>query len=98
MDGLAPGVMGDAEHGALRYGGMLGHGVLDLGGIDVPAAADDHVLDAVDDVDEAVLIHASGIAGMDPAVAQRRRRLLGLVPIAQHGVGAAHTDLAHGAA
>jgi hypothetical protein len=51
---------------------------LDLARIDVGAAADDHVLGAVLQRQEAVGIEAADVAGMQPATAQRRRRRLGL--------------------
>ena len=55
MHRLAPAFAWDADHRALRDRGKLRHHVLDLGRIHVLAAGHDHVLDAVDDVDEPVL-------------------------------------------
>ena len=49
-------------------------------------------------IDVALLVHAGAVAGVQPAVAQRLRGLLGLVPVAQHHVRAAHHDLADRAA
>ena len=72
---------------------------LDLGGIDVFAAADDHVLHPVLDVDIAVRVHIGGVAGADPAIGgQRVRGRFGQVPVAEHVVGRAGDDLSHLAA
>ena len=42
--------------------------LLDLGGSDVLAAGDDHVAEAVVDVEEAVVVDAAEVAGVQPAV------------------------------
>ena len=68
--------------------------VLDLARVDVVAAADQHVVLAVEDVDEAVLVHAPDVAGMQPAVAEGLGRRLGAVPVIGHELGAATDDLA----
>ncbi|MNZ73127.1 hypothetical protein D3C78_915290 [compost metagenome] len=77
---------------------MAGDGGLDLGGIDVLAAADDHVLQPVADVDEAILVHVAAVTGMHPAIAQRLGGCFRLLPVAEHDVRPLHHDLAHGAA
>jgi hypothetical protein len=41
--------------------------LLDLARVDVLAAADDHVLDAPDDVDVALVVHRREVAGVHPA-------------------------------
>ncbi|GAM51318.1 hypothetical protein NS07_v2contig00232-0005 [Nocardia seriolae] len=79
-------------------GGVGGQGVLHLGGVHVLAAGDDHVLHPVDDVDVALVVHIAAVAGVHPAVADGRGGLVGLVPVAEHDVPAAHHDLADGAA
>ena len=71
-----------------------GEHVLDLGAVDVLAAGDDHVLLAVDDVDEALFVHPAQIAGVEPAAGERLRGRLGLVPVAGHQRRAAVDDLA----
>ena len=43
--------------------------VLQLGGIDVVAVGDDHALDALAEVDEAVVVHHAQVAGVDPGQA-----------------------------
>ncbi len=68
--------------------------VLHLDRVDVLAAADDHVLQPVGDVDEARLVHEAGVARPHPAVSQRLCGLFGTVPVADHHVVAAADDLA----
>ena len=53
---LAPLLVGDADDGGFRDGGELMQHALDFGRIDVLAAGNVHVLPAVDDVVEAVLV------------------------------------------
>jgi hypothetical protein len=45
-----------ADNGYLGNRRMVGEHVLDFGAVDVFAAGDDHVLDPVDDVDEALVV------------------------------------------
>jgi hypothetical protein len=52
---FAPFVVGDADHGGFGDIRVIADRALDFGGIDVLAAGDDHVLDAVVDVEVAVL-------------------------------------------
>ena len=60
---LAAILVRDADHGHLLDGRMLVDRLLDAARIDVVARADDQVLDAVDDEDEAVLVHDADVAG-----------------------------------
>ncbi len=53
---LAPVLVRHADHRALGDGRMLVQRVLHLGRVDVLAARDDQILDAVPDVDEAVVV------------------------------------------
>ena len=48
--------------------------LLDLAAVDVLAARDDHVLLAVDDVEEALLVAAGHVAGVEPPAAERLAR------------------------
>src|SRR5271170_6800256 len=66
VDGLAPLFAGDADHRALRHRRMLRDHVLDFHRIDVLAAGNDHVFDAVDQIDIAFLIHVAAVAGVHP--------------------------------
>ncbi len=52
----------------------------DLGGVDVLAAADDDVLQAVDDVEVAVGVETAEVAGVEPAVGERLGRLVARRP------------------
>src|SRR3546814_13572147 len=54
----------------------------------------DLLLQAVDQVGIAVFVHGADVAGMEPAVAQRRRGLRRLLPIARHDLRPAQADLA----
>ena len=56
----------DAVHGDVGDPGVLAEGVLDLGGVDVDAAADDQVLAAAVEEEVAVLVEP-------PEVADRER-------------------------
>ena len=74
--------------------GDLEQHVLDLGRIHVLAARDVHVLPAVDDIDEAFVVEARGVAGLQPAVGEGRCRRVGLVPVARRDVGPLDQQLA----
>ncbi len=67
--------------------------LLDLHREDVEAARDDHVLDAVDNRDEAARIDDADVAGVMPAVGGYRGRFLGLLVVAQHHHRRTHDDL-----
>ena len=95
---LAPLLVGHADHRGRGDGRVLGEHVLHLDRVHVLAAGDDHVLDPVGDVDEAVVVHVAAVAGVHPAAAQRLGGLLGPVPVAEHHVAAAAHDLADRAA
>ena len=84
----------DADDRAVRDVGVLEDRRLDLDRVDVLAAADDHVLRAVDDVDEAVLVDARDVAGVQPALGEGLGRLLGPVPVPAHDVGPLYPQLA----
>ena len=87
--------MRDADDRRLAHAGMLVEHLLDLARVDVVAAADDHVLLAVDDVEVAVVVDAPDVAGAEPAVGvDRGRRRVGTAPVALHHVVPADGDLA----
>ena len=76
-------------------GRVLIKDALDLHRVDVFAAADEHVLLAIDDVVEALAVHARHVAGMKPAVGINDRRSgLGLVVVARKHRRSAQTQLA----
>src|SRR5262249_27680605 len=67
MDGFAPRLVRDPDDGDFGDGIVKQDRVLHFGRIDVFATADDHVLEAVYDVDESFLIHVAAVACMVPA-------------------------------
>ena len=73
-DGLAPALVGAAEHRRLEHVGMGLEHRLDLGGRDVLAAADDRVGLAPGHAQPAMLVEHAEVAGVQPAVAGERRR------------------------
>src|SRR3954451_7608102 len=92
---LAPALVGNADHRNVLDLRVLGQDTLDLGRIDVLAAADDHVLDAVRDVEIAVAVNVAAVPRAQPAVGRDRRRgFHRLAPVAAHDLLAAHAHLA----
>ena len=83
-----------ADHRRLDHGRVRVEHVLDVLGIDVLPAGDDHVLLAVDDEQVAVLVTVADVAGVKPAVADRRRGRLGRAPVLADHRGRADQDLA----
>ena len=61
-DLLAQHLVGDADDRGVGDGGMLEQRGLDLDAVHVLAAADDHVLGAVDDEDEALVVEPGDVA------------------------------------
>ena len=73
---LAPLLVGQPDHGAVLHAGMRHQRPLDLGRVDVEAAADDHVLGPVDEVQEVVVVEVADVAGVvptEPATPRRSR-------------------------
>src|SRR5688572_994861 len=92
---LARVLVGHADRGALEHAGVHGQHLLDLVRVHVEARDQDHVLLAVDDADEALLVHDADVAGVQEAVlAEHLRRLLGSLPVAGHHLRPADADLA----
>src|ERR687895_511030 len=90
---LAADLVGPADHRGLLDTRMLQEHILDLARIDVLSAADDHVLLAVDEEEEPVLVAVADVARVQPSVPERLG--VGVRPpvIALHDVGAADADL-----
>ena len=63
---------------------MLDEHALDFGRIDVLAAADDRVVLAIDDVHVTLVVLIYEVAAVEPATAERLRRRVGAVEIAEH--------------
>ena len=75
--------------------------VFQLGGVDVVAGGDDHPLDALAEIDEAVLVHVAQVAGVQPdaaveMAAQGGGGFLGVIHVAHHHGGAGDADFALG--
>ena len=60
--------------------------IFDLLGVDVLSPTDDHVLDAIDQGQVAVLVEDSDVTGMQPTILDGLRSLLRLTQIATHHV------------
>ncbi len=90
-DRLAGDLVGYAEDRRLLDSGVRHEEVLELDGVDLVAAPDHDVFDAVEQVDEALGVDAAVIAGVQPAVADRG---CGRVPDVSAGdVGSADQQL-----
>jgi hypothetical protein len=63
---LAPGGIGQAEHGGLADARMGEQHLLDLGGVDVLPTADDHVLQSPGDRQVAATVEGADVAGAQP--------------------------------
>ena len=91
---LAVGGVGASDHGGLGDLRKLVDDDLDLPGIDVLAAADDHVLGPVDQDQVAIFVEVTDVAGVQPAVDEGLRGLLRPVQVATHHVVALDDNLA----
>ena len=91
-------LVGDPDDAGLRDVGVLVEDVLHLGGIDVHPGGFDHPLLAELEIEETVRVHRSDVARVEPEPpvrmgAERLRRLLGLIEVAQHHRRAVEADL-----
>src|SRR5690606_33998864 len=94
LRGLAPLLGRDADHRAVGDGRVAHQDVLDLGGVDVLPARDDHVLDPVVHVEVAVLVQVADVAGPEPVVlGQGGLGRLGQVPVPLHVLRGLADDL-----
>ena len=91
---LAPVRIGPRDHGRLHHLRMAIQALLDLERADVLAARDDDVLAAVLDLDVAVRMPDGEVAGVVPAVRERRLRRRRVLEIALHDRVAAKHHLA----
>src|SRR5690348_9790634 len=73
---------------------MCGDRVLDLCAVDVLTTRDDHVLEAIDQVEVAVLVFAYEVARVEPATPECRFVLVWFVPVPTHDRWPAVDDLA----
>src|SRR4029079_7186385 len=87
--------IGDAEDLRVLDAGMAQQVLLDLARVDVLAAADQHVLDAADDVRVAVGVDRREVAAVHPAGGvDRLARALVVLPVAAHHRVATRAQLA----
>lgn len=68
--------------------------LFDLDRIDVESAGDDHVLGAIDDVQEVVRVEIADVARVMPAERRGLGRRIGILVVALHDQRAAHDDFA----
>ncbi len=81
----ALGIVRERRHRDVGHVGVLEREILHLLGVDVLAAADEHVVDSGDVIEEAVGIAAQDVAGAKPAVPIRSREKFRQVDVfAQH--------------
>ena len=73
---------------------MLVERSFDLGGVHVLAAANDDVLEPVDDVEVAIVVEAAEVAGVEPAVGERLGGLPFTAEVAANDRRAFEPDLA----
>src|SRR5437016_10213226 len=69
--------------------------LFDLAWVDVEAAANNHILHSVDDVEVAIFVAPPNIAGMEPAMAHRFGGCIGALVITLHYVVSPNSDLPH---
>lgn len=73
MHRLAPLVVGHAVDGAVDDLGVFAHHRFDIRRVHIEAAGDDHFLGAAAYEQVTVLVLLAQVAGMQPAIDQRRR-------------------------
>ena len=94
LDRFAPVFVRDADGAGLEDLRMAEEDLVDLLGVDVVAAGDDHVLLAVHEGQMPVLVQEADVPRVEPAVAEGVFRLLGLLVVARHELGPLDADLA----
>ncbi len=93
-DPLPPFAVGQPDDGAVLDGGVGQQRLLDLGGVHVEAAGDDHVLGAVHDEQVVLPVEVADVAGVEPAEPEGLHGGLRILVVAGHDQGAAGHDLA----
>ena len=79
---LAPALIAQADDRDFAHLRQIVDDALDLGGGDVLAAGDDHVLLAVGQIQKAVCVEIADIAAAEPVAEEGGRGLLRVLPIA----------------
>src|ERR1700676_5328886 len=86
--------MRDADDRRFFYGGMAHEGVFEINGADPLAAGFYEILGAVDDLDEALVVHVGDVSGAEPAVGGPAVGLVGRIVVATGNPWSAHFELA----
>src|SRR6267143_3405118 len=86
--------MGDADYGGFFYGGMTHQSVLEVDGTDPFTTGLYEIFGAIDDFDEAFVVHGGDVAGFKPAVFGPAMALIGRIVVTGGDPGAAHFELA----
>src|SRR5713226_6066504 len=94
MNPIAPALVGKADHRRLDDTRKSQKYIFHFARIDIVPTRDQHVVFAIEDVEEAITVHPTDVARMQPAVAEDLCGLLRAVPIMGHGLRAAADDLA----
>ena len=85
METFTPLGVGHTDHRDVGDPRMLREHVLDLGGIDVLATRDDHVLHTIVEIQEAILVAVARVTGLEPTVVGHGgTRCLLVPPVALH--------------
>src|SRR5712691_10328590 len=84
---LAKELVGDTEYLHIGDFGMANEEFLDLAWIDILTAANDHILEAANNVDIALCIHCCQVPAMQPTIA-----INGLSSLLRHFVVALHDE------
>src|SRR6516165_10032051 len=89
---FAPTLRWHADHGDLAHSGAASERVFDFSGIDVLPTGDNQILDAVVNIEVAIIVEIAGIAGAQPAIRYRLRGRILLTPVLLHEIVTAHGD------
>src|ERR1700730_6376504 len=97
LDGLTPTLVGNTDHRGVGHARMSHESLFHLAAIYVLPATDNHVLFSVGEIDEAVLVGITHVAGVKPAVAQCRDAGNTIVPVPHHILWRTQADLPNAA-
>ena len=91
---FAPALVAHADDGDLAHLRQFVDHALDLGGGDVLAAGDDHVLLAVGEIEKAVLVEIADVAAAEPVAEEGGGGLFRIIPVALRDLWPAQADFA----
>jgi len=92
LDDLSTVLVRDAADCRLLDCGVEVDGFLHHTGVDIEPAADDEVLNAVDDKDESVFVHIADVTGAQASAVQHGAGLFRALPITGHDLRSGDTD------